>query len=130
MKLGHIAVFTEDMEKSVEFYTLLGGKKDMESVLDTGEGTSKHLVHMKFDGDATVELVSPSHSFMMPEGTGICEHLCFDVENVNETAEFLRSEGIDTFDADKPYELPIFGGVRIIFLTGPSGEIIELFQKI
>ena len=130
MKIGHIAVFTKDMEKSIKFYSLLGGKKSMESLLDTGSGTSKHLVHMEFDGDATVELVCPSHDSMLPAGSGLCEHFCFDVENIDETVKFLKSSGVDTFDAPEPYDLSIFGGIRIIFLTGPSGEIIELFQKL
>lgn len=129
MKLGHIAVFTKNMEESIAFYSLLGGKKGMESILDTGNNTSKHLVHMEFDGEATVELVCPSDPSMFPAETGVCEHFCFDVENVDETVAALREKGIDSFDAPSPYTLPIFGGIRIIFLTGPNGEIIELFQK-
>ena len=130
MKIGHIAVFTKNMEESVKFYSLLGGKKVMESLLDTGNGTSKHLVHIAFDGDTTVELVCPSHDSMMPAGSGICEHFCFDVENVDETVKFLKANGIDTFDAPEPYELSIFGGIKIIFLSGPSNETIELFPKL
>lgn len=129
MKVGHIAVFTADMDKSIEFYKLLGGKVGMRSVLDIGEGKSKDLVHMVFDGEATVELVCPSDKSMVLTNTGVCEHFCFAVDNVDETVKELKAKGIDTFQTEEPFNADIFGGIRIIFLTGPSGELIELFQN-
>lgn len=130
MKLGHVAVYTKDLEKSVEFYSLFGGKKGAESTLDLGDGTSKHLLHMEFEGDATVELVCPSDPAMMPEGNGLCEHFCFNVENIDEVVKELRAKGVDTFHTEEPSTKSIFGGIRIIFLTGPNGEMIELFQQL
>ena len=50
MTLGHAAVFTEDMDRSVRFYEILGGKQGLRSVLDLTEGRSKDLTHMVFDG--------------------------------------------------------------------------------
>lgn len=52
------------------------------------------------------------------------------MDDVDEVFDRLRREGIDTFDADAPYELPVLGGIKIIFLTGPGGEMIELFQSL
>lgn len=129
MKLGHVAVHTKDMDKSIEFYTLLGAKKGAESINDLGDGVMEHLIHMEFDGEATLELICLSDPSRTPEGIGVCEHLCFDVENIDETVKELRAKGIDTFDAEEPYSLPILGGIRIIFLTGPGGESIELLQR-
>lgn len=130
MKLGHVAVFTENMEKSIEFYKLLGGKEGVRSLLDLGNGQTKDLLHMVFEGEGTIELVEPSDKSMMLSQTGTCEHFCFDVENVDETVRELKAKGICSFDKDEPYDLDIFGGIRVIFLTGPSGEIIEIFQKL
>ncbi len=129
MKLGHVAVFTADMESSIKFYQLLGGKTALSSVLDMEDGRSKKLMQMVFDG-GTVELVEPSHDDMMYNGAGICEHFCFDVDDVDKVFYELKDKGIDTFDAEKPYELDILGGIKVIFLTGPSREIIELYQKL
>ena len=130
MKLGHVAVFTNDMEKSIKFYTLLGGKVSMEDLLELGEGKSKKLVHIAFDGEGTIELVEPSSDDMMLFGAGVCEHFCFNVENVDDEFARLKALGVDTFDKDAPYTLDLFGGVKVIFLTGPSSEIIELFQQL
>ena len=49
MKVSHIAVYTENMEASVRFYQLLGGREGMRSTLDLGGGKSKDLLHMVFD---------------------------------------------------------------------------------
>ena len=81
-----------------------------------------------FDGETTVELVCPSDKGMLPRVTGTCEHFCFNVEDVDAAVRELRAAGVDSFLTEEPYSRDIFGGVRIIFLTGPSGELIELFQ--
>ena len=61
-------------------------------------------------------------------GKATCEHFCFNVEDVDAAVRELRAAGVDSFLTEEPYSRDIFGGVRIIFLTGPSGELIELFQ--
>lgn len=129
MKLGHIALYTKDLNKSAEFYSLFGGKKGAEGTLQLENGASKHLLHMEFEGETTIELVCPSNPAMMPTGSGLCEHFCFAVENIDETVKELRAKGIDTFWTEEPYDSSLFGGIRIIFLTGPNGELIELFQQ-
>ena len=45
MKLRHIAVFTEDMKKSVEFYQTLGGKAYAEALLDICELPKKNTLY-------------------------------------------------------------------------------------
>ena len=91
MKVGHIAVYTENMEASVRFYQLLGGREGMRSTLDLGGGKSKDLLHMVFDGETTVELVCPSDKGMLPRVTGTCEHFCFNVEDVDAAVLELRA---------------------------------------
>ena len=129
MKLGHVAVFTKDVEKSLAFYALFGGKLSMRDTLDLGGGRSKELVHVSFDGEATLELVYPSHEDMMLTGAGVCEHFCFNVENVDAFIQKLKANGIDTFQEGHPFNADIFGSVRVAFLTGPNGELIELLQE-
>ncbi len=129
MKVGHVAVWTEDMQKSIDFYKLLGGKEGLKAQLPMDGGTwTKDLCHMVFDGEATVELVAPSDSSKMPGMVGRVEHFCFDVEDVDAVFEYLKSKGITSFDREKPSTAGIFGGVKLIFLEGPSGEMIELLQ--
>ena len=129
MKVGHLAVYTDNMEKSVAFYKLLGAKEGDRSLLDIGGGRTKDLFHMVFDGEVTVELIEPSDHSMIPRGVGIGEHFCFVVDDVDAKVAELRALGIDSFDREAPSEKPIFGGVKLIFFTGPNGELIELLQE-
>lgn len=130
MKVGHIAVSTPDLKKSVEFYKLLGGEPVMEDVFHIDDSRFEHIIHMKFDGETTVELIQPSHDDMIAYGKGIIQHLCFEVENVDETVAMLREKGVNTFEEEEPHIEPIFGGIRVMFLEGPSGESIELLQNL
>lgn len=132
MKVGHITVLTKDMMQSVDFYTVLGGRKISEDVLVLDNGETEHIIHMKFDGAVTIELINPSYKDVEAVRTAVLEHFCFEVEDVDVTVHDLRAKGIDTFAEAQPHNEPLFGagGIRVMFLTGPSGESIELLQKL
>lgn len=132
MKLGHLTVLTKDIDKSVEFYTLLGGTKISEDVLDLGSGETEHIIHMQFDGDATIELIDPSYKTVEAIATAPLEHFCFEVDDVDAVVADLRAKGIDSFADAEPHNEPLFrpNGIRVMFLTGPSGESIELLQNL
>ncbi|MDO5414807.1 MAG: VOC family protein [Bacillota bacterium] len=132
MKLGHITVLTKDIDKSVEFYTLLGGTKISEDVLDLGNGETEHIIHMQFDGDATIELIDPSYKSVEAVATAALEHFCFEVDDVDAVVADLRAKGIDSFVDSEPHNETLFrpNGIRVMFLAGPSGESIELLQNL
>jgi len=132
MKLGHLTVLTKDISKSVDFYTLLGGTKISEDVLDLGNGETEHIIHMQFDGDATIELIDPSYKTVETIATAPLEHFCFEVDDVDAVVADLRAKGIDSFADAEPHKEPLFrpNGIRVMFLTGPSGESIELLQNL
>lgn len=132
MKLGHITVLTKDMARSVDFYTLLGGTKISEDVLDLGNGETEHIIHMAFGEGATIELINPSYKNVEAVATAVLEHFCFEVDDVDAVVADLRAKGIDTFAEAEPHNEPLFrpNGIRVIFLTGPSGESIELLQNL
>ena len=132
MRLGHLTVLTKDIDRSVEFYTLLGGTKLSEDVLDLGNGETEHIIHMQFDGDATIELIDPSYKTVEAVATAPLEHFCFEVDDVDAVVADLRAKGIDSFADAEPHNEPLFrpNGIRVMFLTGPSGESIELLQNL
>lgn len=132
MKLGHITVLTKNIDKSVEFYTLLGGSKLSEDVLDLGNGETEHIIHMDFGGGPTIELIDPSYKNVEAIATAPLEHFCFEVDDVDAVVADLRSKGINSFADAEPHNEPLFrpNGIRVMFLTGPSGESIELLQNL
>lgn len=132
MKLGHLTVLTKDIKKSIEFYEKLGGSKISEDVLDLGNGETEHIVHMQFDGDATIELIDPSYKSVEAAAAAPLEHFCFEVNDVDAVVADLRAKGIDSFADPEPHNEPLFrpNGIRVMFLTGPSEESIELLQNL
>lgn len=131
MKLGHITILTKDIETSVKFYALLGGTKLSEDVLDLGNGETEHIIHMSFGEGPTIELIDPSYKNVEAVPTAVIEHFCFEVDDVDAVVADLRAKGIDSFAEAEPHNEPLFypNGIRVMFLTGPSGESIELLQK-
>lgn len=123
--LGHIAVCTEDMEKSIAFYEKIGGKLLKRDGLEKPEGTlDLALVAL---GSVTVELLK--YPYPVNLGSGSIPHFALMVSSVDKAAEFIRAAGVDTFKAPaKNVDTRLFGGLENWFFTGPSGEEIELLQ--
>ena len=132
MKLGHITVLTKDINASVDFYTILGGTKISEDILDLGNGETEHIIHMSFGEGPTIELIDPSYKSVETVATAVLEHFCFEVDDVDTVVADLRAKGIDSFADEEPHNEPLFrpNGIRVMFLSGPSGESIELLQNL
>lgn len=121
--LGHVAVYTQDMEKSIAFYEKIGGelyKRD-----SVGE---KKLALVKFGG-FLIELIMAAEA--MPMGEGNIPHFAVYVDDLDKAAADLKAAGIDTFLQPEKKVLPeTFGGLQNWFFTGPSNEQIELLQML
>ncbi|MCI9644640.1 MAG: VOC family protein [Oscillibacter sp.] len=125
--LGHVAIYTRDMEESIAFYEKLGGTvKDRDGV-PTPEGEKK-LALVSFGG-ITLELVQDPGA--MPMEAGNIPHFALLVDDLDAAAAAVRAAGVDTFLTPEKKVLPgLFGGLQNWFFTGPSGEQIELLQML
>ena len=125
--LGHVAVYTRDIEESITFYEKLGGTVKDRGNVPTPEGEKK-LALVSFGG-ITLELIqSPTD---MPMGEGNVPHFALLVDDLDAAAEAVRAAGVDTFLTPEKKVLPdLFGGLQNWFFTGPSGEQIELLQML
>jgi methylmalonyl-CoA/ethylmalonyl-CoA epimerase len=83
-------------------------------------------------GESMVELLAGTtpdskHAKLIAEGRGGLNHICFEVENIDEALAELKSKGIPLLD-----EVPRIGhaGCRIAFLDpkGTEGCLIELAE--
>ena len=105
--LGHIAIYTADMEQSIAFYENIGGSVFKRDGVQTPDGTS------------------------VPAGEGSIPHFAVYVDDLDKTAADLKAAGIISFTAPEKKVLPnTFGGLQNWFFTGPSGEQIELLQML
>lgn len=117
--LAHIGVKVKDIEASKKYYTeLLGFQIDGEN--DLGRVKLAFLSN----GNCLIELISAD---AVPEKPGQIDHICMEVEKIDELVAFLKGKGI-VFDGEVSYSAAIRGGIKNIFFKGPDGERIEFFD--
>ena len=117
--IGHIAIYTVDMDQSIAFYEMIGGSVFKRDGVETPEGLKK-LALVEFGG-FLLEL----------SGEGSIPHFAVYVDDLDKTAADLKAAGVISFTAPEKKVLPnTFGGLQNWFFTGPSGEQIELLQML
>lgn len=125
--LGHIAIYTKDMDESIAFYEKLGGSLRQRAAVSTPNG-EKLLALVAFGGVILELIQSPTP---MPMTEGNIPHLALYVDDVDAAAASIRAAGVNTFLTPEKKVLPnLFGGLENWFFTGPSGEQIELLRML
>lgn len=123
--LHHIGVHTADIEKSIAFYEKLG----FETYYRKEMGPTT-IVFTRV-GSCVVELIQPGDKDSVAQrGAGLVDHIAIAVTDIDATVKDLQAKGI-AFDADAPSHSDgmFANGMANIFLTGPSGERLELFEE-
>ena len=129
--LAHIGIFTEDIEKSKDFYiNILGFNLDFETTIDKGEGAYLKVAFVKI-GSLIIELLQPSESARIKTGNdGAADHIAIEVKNIDQCITEFKQKGI-VFESEKPvYIEKLYNSVKVVFFRGPSKERLELFEYI
>lgn len=122
--LGHIAVRTADMDRSIGFYERIGGRL-LQRAPACLPAQACELALVELAG-FTIELIASD-----PGGEGVIPHIAICVDDVDRAAADLEALGVDTFLTAEKSVLPnTFGGLENRFFTGPSGEQIELLTML
>ena len=125
--LGHVAIYTADMDQSIAFYEKIGGGLKNQASIQTPDGEKK-LALVDFGG-VTLELIQAPTPMPLTEGN--VPHFAVYVDDVDAAAADIKAAGVDTFLTPQKKVLPnLFGGLENWFFTGPSGEQIELLQML
>ena len=126
--LAHIAILTDDIEKSIKFYERLGGQCTARGSVQKPTGVNQLAMLTIWDMD--LEFIQPGDGSGKGDlGSGRIPHIAIEVEDLPHAVNMLKCMGISTFQTEKPNVLPdLFGGLQNIFFTGPSGELIELIE--
>ena len=128
-RIEHVGVVVRDIEKSRKlwedcFGIPLGGLEHIEG--------RPHRMALYPIGESMVELlagVTPDSKFsrMCDEGKAGINHICFEVEDIDDALEELKAKGIPLID-----QVPRIGhaGCRIAYLdpSGTEGCLIELAE--
>ena len=125
--LGHVAIYTADMDQSIAFYEKIGGGLKNQASIQTPDGEQK-LALVDFGRVPLEPIQAPTP---MPLTEGNVPHCAVYVDDVDAAAADIKAAGVDTFLTPQKKVLPnLFGGLENWFFTGPSGEQIELLHML
>ena len=144
--LHHFNLIVSDMDKTKTFYhDVLGLEIALETEIDDPEfsrgvglpGTKVLATFFKLpDNNGLIE----TFQYLRPPGTPVPEsakandggwqHLCFQVDNIEQTVQTLEGKGIKFLSTPVTLspEHPVFAGVRFCYFRGPDREILEILQ--
>jgi catechol 2,3-dioxygenase-like lactoylglutathione lyase family enzyme len=123
--LAHIGVYTANAEKSLQFYVDTLGFEQFYSC-DLGK-TKLRFVRA---GSCIIELIQPE-DYKGGRGDGVVAHIAIEVEDIRGMVASLKAKGVK-FNTEDVSVLPnLFPtGSTNIFLAGPDGESLELYEYI
>jgi catechol 2,3-dioxygenase-like lactoylglutathione lyase family enzyme len=120
--LDHICIVSDDLDKSVEFYTRVLG---FEFVMrETLESQGIEIARVVYKGDVIEFVKHNDPEARTGAGDGAIELIGIAVPDVRAGAARLRQLGVECL-MDEPVEMP---GGGFFFFRGPSGEKLELVQ--
>jgi catechol 2,3-dioxygenase-like lactoylglutathione lyase family enzyme len=127
--IQHMGIPVTDLNASEAFYKKLGFENVMQSGFDFNGDKGK--VAMMQRGIMLIEI------YQMPEkelteirsrNNGHIDHIAFDVTNIDQAFEELKSEGFSVIE-NAPVFLPFWkNGCKYFNITGPDGERLEFNQ--
>ena len=116
--LQHIGLPTNDIKKTIEFYTALGFEVAYQTVLN-GETP---VAFLKL-GDLVIETYENGQAVGK---WGAIDHVAINVTDVNEARRIADEMGLKVIEAG---ELPFWAnGVKYFTIEGPNNEKVEFNQ--
>jgi glyoxylase I family protein len=122
--IHHIAILTDDYEKSKHFYVTVLGFSIIKETYRADRNSYK--LDLAINGLYQVELFSfreYKERASFPEAKGL-RHLAFAVEELDSSADELKQHGVRT-EAIRTDELT---GKRFCFFYDPNGQPLELYE--
>ncbi len=123
--IHHIAILTDDYEKSKKFYTEVLGFQVVAETFRQNRHSWK--LDLALDGRYMIELFSfPDfrERASFPEAKGL-RHLAFAVEDVEQARAFLLDSGVEKVEEIRIDE---WTGKKFLFFYDPNGQPLELYE--
>jgi methylmalonyl-CoA/ethylmalonyl-CoA epimerase len=132
MKLHHVGIVVEDIEAGIRRYKAMFGFVPVTEVVDDPmQKVSVVLLSGPEADSVPVELIAPlsddSPVSKILQGNIRLYHLCFLVEDIEESLKNLRSSG--SIIISGPVAAELFEGKQIAFVYTPDKYVVELLQK-
>lgn len=123
--IHHVAIICSDYEKSKKFYVDVLGCSILKETFRAARNSYK--LDLSVGSSDVIELFSfpsPPHRPSTPEACGL-RHLAFKVDDVDESAAYLKSQGVEVEDI----RIDEITGKRFTFFKDPDGLPLELYES-
>jgi len=121
--IQHVGIPTDDIEKTISFYTGLG----FETALRTKNKVTNEPVAFLRLKNLTIETYENRAAARRP---GAIDHIALDVADIDKTFRAAKEEGYSLLDNEVRF-LPFWEhGVRFFTIEGPNAEKIEFSQML
>ena len=129
MKIDHIAIAVEDVEKSAKDYQEAFDVKDVEFETVESEGVKVAILHLE---NANIELMEPTNDsspikkFLEKRGSGL-HHVALETKNIENEVTRMEGCGIQFLGKIRPGS----AGTKVTFIhpKSLSGVLTELCSK-
>jgi len=119
--LQHIGVPTNDIEKTVSFYKILGFQVAFQTV---NKKANEKVVFLKL-GNIVIEVYENNQAALI---NGALDHIAFDVTDIEEVFKIAKEQSLHIVDEEIQF-LPFWSnGVKFFTIIGPNQEKIEFNQ--
>ncbi|MDA0713422.1 MAG: methylmalonyl-CoA epimerase [bacterium] len=128
--LDHIAIVTENLQASIDFYQNVLGQKCTSIEEIPTRGIKIAMIPV---GNCRIELIEPLHensevsNFLKKKGAGI-HHIALATNNINQDMEKLKNEGVK-FTTNAATKGAHDTSVAFIHPKSSGGVLIELVDK-
>mgnify|MGYP003552616466 FL=1 len=124
-KIHHTAIICSDYQRSKSFYTDILG---LDIIRETYRAErDSYKLDLALNGKYVLELFSfpdPPKRPSQPEALGL-RHLCFEVDNVEQTVQALINKGIEA----EPIRIDGNTHKKFTFIADPDDLPIEFYEK-
>lgn len=130
MKLLHVALSVQDLERSIAWYAHFGFKKSVEWHAEDGSLSIVHLIgesgniELLWQPDVKAQAL-PEHAPGDFSVAGL-KHLCIETDDIERDISRLKNKGIKP--ATELTEARSLPNTRLIFFRDPDGNGVELMQ--
>ena len=131
MRLHHIGILAEDMEKAIRNHREIFGLHQATEIVEDPIQRVRVVMLAPEEGGIPVEIITPSSRDSpindLLKGKIRLYHLCYEVDDLDEALELTRRAKARVISGPSPAEL--FHGGRIAFIFSPDGYVVELLEQ-
>jgi methylmalonyl-CoA/ethylmalonyl-CoA epimerase len=126
--IGHVAILAGNLDETVKLYRKLFGATSSEVKVIAEQGVKTAMLDI---GGGKLEILEPlpgsgMEKILEKRGEGI-HHICLEVDNIEQTLDFLAGEGVNLIDQKARRGLE--GMIAFIHPKSTKGVLVELCQK-